>query len=341
MFSTDWDSIVRPIGFPPVERADRLVAGRNSRVHRLEGGSRRVVVKQYFLEGTAPSPRQRREYQGLRFLWDSGVRAIPEPLWNDFAQGALVLSFIEGTPATTTSISQTDIDAATDLLLTLRETARRPGAHDLDDATDAAFRLEDLSKGIERRIDRLVRQGRAPQSLEASLRELAEGTLPAALAKASHDAEVLLGEQPLAVEARTLSPSDFGFHNAIRTKAGLLAFVDFEHFGWDDPAKTIADFVIHPGMNLAANLRVAFATGMLERFSGFDSGLADRTRLLGPLYAVKWATILLNEFVPAAAARRSFASADTSGDDLRLVRQIDKARQMLVHADDFHALTGL
>ena len=341
MFSTDWDSIVGPIGFPRVERVDRLVAGRNSRVHRLEGGNRRVVVKQYFLEGPEPSPRQRREYRGLRFLWESGVRAIPEPLWNDFEQGALVLSFIEGLPVATTSISLTDIDAATDFLVTLRETAHRPSVRDLDDATDAAFRLEDLTMGIDKRIDRLVREGQAPETLEASLRDLVERALPAAFTAASHRAKALLGDRTLGVEARTLSPSDFGFHNAIRTKAGLLAFVDFEHFGWDDPAKTIADFVLHPGMDITANLRAAFAKGMLERFSGFDPGLAERTRLLGPLYAVKWATILLNEFVPAAAARRSFASADTSGDESRLVGQIDKARRMLAHADDFQALAGL
>jgi len=340
MFSTDWDTIVRPIGFPPVEQVDRLVAGRNSRVHRLQAGDRWVVVKQYYLEGAGPSVRQRREYNGLRFLWDSGVRAIPEPLWNDFEQGTLVLSFIEGTPAAATSISSADIDAATEFLATLRETARRSVARDLDDATDAAFRLGDLAEGIEERIDRLLREGQAPASLEGSLRDLLEGALPPTFAKASRHAEALLGGQTLAVEARTLSPSDFGFHNAIRTKSGL-SFVDFEHFGWDDPAKTIADFVLHPGMDIALDLRAAFAKGVLDRFSTADPGLAERTRLLGPVYAVKWATILLNEFLPAAAARRSFAGADTSGDESRLVTQIDKARQMLVHADDFQALAGL
>ena len=50
--------------------------------------------------------------------------------------------------------------------------------------------------------------------------------------------------------ARTLSPSDFGFHNTLRRPDGELAFLDFEYFGWDDPAKTITDFLLHPGMQL-------------------------------------------------------------------------------------------
>lgn len=340
MFSTDWDTIVRPIGFPPVERVDRLVTGRNSRVHRLEAADRCVVVKQYFREATAPSPRQRREYDGLRFLWDSGVRNIPEPLANNFEQGTLVLSFIEGTPAATTTISSTDIASVTEFLVTLRATTQRPTARSLDDATDAAFRLEDLTAGINARIDTLAREGKAPKSLRESLRYLLDSALPTTFAKVLHPAETILRDRTLAAEARTLSPSDLGFHNALRTKAGL-SFVDFEHFGWDDPAKTISDFVLHPGMDVAPGLRAAFARDVVDRFSGADPSLAERTHVLGPIYAVKWATILLNEFLPAAAARRNFAGADTSGDESRLGAQLDKARQMLVQAEGFQALAGL
>jgi hypothetical protein len=64
----------------------------------------------------------------------------------------------------------------------------------------------------------------------------------------------------LAADRRTLSPSDFGLHNAIRRPDGSLAFVDFEYFGWDDPAKTLVDFVLHPGMLVSSNLAREFVT---------------------------------------------------------------------------------
>jgi thiamine kinase-like enzyme len=147
--------------------------------------------------------------------------------------------------------------------------------------------------------------------------------------------------EPIPREARTLSPSDFGFHNAVRTREGGLSFVDFEHFGWDDPAKTIADFVLHPGMDSSRELRKAFTEDLLQRFSPSDSALSERTLSLGPLHAVKWATILLNEFLPHSAARRSFAASDTRGDQARLFRQIDKARQMLAYASCFGERAGL
>ena len=39
-----------------------------------------------------------------------------------------------------------------------------------------------------------------------------------------------------------ISPSDFGFHNVLRRPGGHLVFLDFEHAGWDDPAKLFGDF---------------------------------------------------------------------------------------------------
>jgi len=54
----------------------------------------------------------------------------------------------------------------------------------------------------------------------------------------------------------------------------------------------------------------------------------DRMRLLMPLYRVKWCCILLNEFLPAGAARRRFAGVDDSP-EVRQTRQLAKARAML------------
>ena len=55
-------------------------------------------------------------------------------------------------------------------------------------------------------------------------------------------------ETELAPQHRCLSPSDFGFHNALlRGRPGVpgardWVFLDFEYFGWDDPAKTVPIF---------------------------------------------------------------------------------------------------
>ncbi|MFX9699951.1 hypothetical protein ABTP10_19680, partial [Acinetobacter baumannii] len=66
--------------------------------------------------------------------------------------------------------------------------------------------------------------------------------------------------------ARCLSPSDFGFHNAVQRPEGQIVFVDFEYFGWDDPVKLTCDFMLHPGMDLPDDLAQRFRRGMARLF---------------------------------------------------------------------------
>jgi hypothetical protein len=124
--------------------------------------------------------------------------------------------------------------------------------------------------------------------------------------------------EPIAAAARTLSPSDFGFHNAIRRPGGELAFVDFEYFGWDDPAKTIADYLLHPGMALADELKRRFADQAKAVFADVPE-LAVRVRLVYPWFGLKWALILMNDFLPD---RFSQSDAD------RRLTQLAKAQAM-------------
>ena len=37
-----------------------------------------------------------------------------------------------------------------------------------------------------------------------------------------------------------------GFHNAVVQCNSKVKFIDFEYAGWDDPAKTAADFIFQP-----------------------------------------------------------------------------------------------
>ena len=101
---------------------------------------------------------------------------------------------------------------------------------------------------------------------------------------------------------RCLSPSDFGFHNALRQHDGSLRFLDFEYAGWDDPAKTMIDFCNQPDGLLPRALADMFRKRTIGTAA---NDLAARIRLLEPLYQLKWACICLNNFLPG----RSFAGA--------------------------------
>ena len=126
---------------------------------------------------------------------------------------------------------------------------------------------------------------------------------------------------------RTLSPSDFGFHNARRREDGSLVFLDFEYFGWDDPAKLTADILMHPGMALSAEEDEQFRRGLADVYRE-DEIYGARLSALWPLFGLRWCLILLNEFLPERWFRRAYADG---GRDLETaqVQQLDKSAAML------------
>jgi len=103
-------------------------------------------------------------------------------------------------------------------------------------------------------------------------------------------------DKALSIGKQTLSPSDFGFHNCVKGNDGSLIFLDFDYFGRDDPVKLTADFIWHPAMNLSAELKEKWQEAMLVLFS-HDNQFGSRLKAAMPLYGLRWAMIVLNEFL--------------------------------------------
>ena len=134
-------------------------------------------------------------------------------------------------------------------------------------------------------------------------------------------------ERPLEPRERVLSPSDFGFHNALAGPDGRLRFIDFEYAGWDDPAKLIGDFFCQPQTPAPPQYWEFFVGGLIAGLK-LEGGLARRARLLLPAFQIKWCCIMLNEFGAGDKARRDFAKGAASAED-RKAAQLQKARQAL------------
>ena len=124
---------------------------------------------------------------------------------------------------------------------------------------------------------------------------------------------------------QTLSPSDFGFHNALQKKDGTLCFFDFEYFGRDDPVKLIADFIWHPGMNLSIAHKTLWLREMFSLFDK-DPNLVERFITTWPLFGLRWALILLNEFGREGWRKRIDARHRA------LVREADQRKKQLEKA---------
>jgi len=132
----------------------------------------------------------------------------------------------------------------------------------------------------------------------------------------------------IGLQERTLSPSDVGFHNALKNSDGRIIFLDFEYFGWDDPAKMISDFLLHPAMAFGEDLKKRFASGIFRAFQ-LNANLLRRLEIVYPLFGFKWCLIFLNEFIPGELKRRNFSRGNWNAKADLQREQLAKASQML------------
>ena len=107
-----------------------------------------------------------------------------------------------------------------------------------------------------------------------------------------------------------LSPSDFGFHNALAGHDGKLTFLDFEYAGRDDPAKLASDFFCQPEVPVPLELSSRhFVRRLGDGLEPRRSRAGRAVEILLDAYRIKWTCIILNDFLPLGAARRAFADA--------------------------------
>jgi len=94
-------------------------------------------------------------------------------------------------------------------------------------------------------------------------------------------------DDALDASTRCVSPSDFGFHNALRTPSGVK-FLDFEFAGWDDPTKLVADFYLQPRVPVRPRKEI-----LSDAMPSSTKGLAARYSVLFPILELKWRCIIL------------------------------------------------
>jgi hypothetical protein len=210
---------------------------------------------------------------------------------------------------------------------------RHPLAQKIQPAADACFSISDHVALVERRVKRLVAASETI-AYEEFTDFVQHALFPhvtkliSEIRNAFHSSLDLV----LSQEHRILSPSDFGFHNAIQSADGKLWFFDFEYAGWDDPAKLLCDFFCQPQIPVPLAHSREFVRA-LEKSVG-ETSIGQRFNCLLPLHAAKWSCILLNEFLPGQANRRLFAGINLPVSEMRRV-QLEKARCMLALSESF------
>jgi hypothetical protein len=312
----------------PVSALERVGQGRNSRVYRVSCRSGDYAAKFYFQKTADGRDRLRAEYGALQFLWDAGVRCIARPVRADPERQIALYEFVNGAAIEIQSVSGGDLNQLIGFAATLRRIADSEASQAAGAAAEAFFSIRGVVANIEARIHRLEALEITSSGYDALRRFLRVAFVPI-FSDACRRAQSMGGSDPeLEHRYRTLSPSDFGFHNALRMSDGSLVFLDFEYFGWDDPVKMLSDLLLHPMMALSAEQRSRLARGLDEIFRT-DPGWKRRVEALYPLFGLKWCMIMLNEFLPTHIARNRFTERDSAQIEVVQARQLRAAAAML------------
>ncbi|MBU1042618.1 MAG: aminoglycoside phosphotransferase family protein [Proteobacteria bacterium] len=296
-------------------RLEPMRGGRNNRVFLLHARGARAVLKAYFRHPDDPRDRMGAEAAFLNHAASQNLECVPRLLAVDRPAGLSLLSFVEGRRLEPGEIGRPQVDAALEFFLLLNQ-----GSPDLPEASESCFSLQQHLACVERRIARLVLAAANGSLRPDAAAFVAEELGPAwsmLLEEILGSAPRILGahwDAPLAPELRRVSPSDFGFHNALLRPDGTLVFLDFEYAGLDDPAKMSCDFFCQPEVPVPLSL-LPLVLERLALASPLDAGLGARVGMLLPAYKLKWCCIMLNEFLPLGAARRNFAA--TQSDEAR------------------------
>jgi hypothetical protein len=292
--------------------------GANSHVMRVTTPSRTLALKCYPHRPGDPRDRLDVEWRALRFLRGIGLEAVPEALGRDDANRLMLMEWIEGQLVDTHGPA--DIDAAVRFIAHIFQASTTAQTVGFTLASEACLSVAEINRQIETRLAAL-----APHPM---LQVFLDNTFLPALATARSRVASEPGDgRDLLVSLRRLIPADFGFHNALRQPNGQLRFMDFDYFGWDDPVKMAADFVLHPAMSLGtADKR--FLVAQLAAAVPKDTAFRDRLVARMPLYALRWALILLNPFRVDRVDRMDVSAQYAPGYSERLQSQIEKAERL-------------
>ena len=307
-----------PIGVAPLE------GGRNNRVFRVDfADAPTAVLKWYHSDPRDPRDRLKAEWEFLAHVSELGIRVVPRPLAASREYRAALYSFVPGTRVA--AVTEPLNAQAADFVIAIN---RAPDAElSLEPASEVCFSIADHIEAVQRRIDRL-KMVDGPGAEE--VRTFVEGRLTPVWEAVRGGVEVAAAAACMPLETpvgtTVVSPSDFGFHNALVDADGHATFIDFEYAGVDDPAKLICDYFCQHERPVPTACRPAFVAALAAGLRLDDLDLW-RARILLPVYRVKWVCIMRNEYSGLGARRRGFA--EYGADQRCNMEQLRKAQAYL------------
>lgn len=279
----------------------RLQGGINNRVYRCgEAGRYQLVIKGYAPLESGARDRMQAEVDFLRYAEQVAPGFTPELIHVDPERRCVVLehlegqAFPEGVPP-----PQEAVTAAVEFFHLLNNNHSIARQFIQLGAAEGFLRLSEHLDNIQHRLC-----GMQSEHLPAKNKGTAErliACLHIEFKRLSEKTKTMITNgainDKIQANALCVSPSDFGFHNAILSSTGTK-FFDFEFSGWDDLAKTILDFTLQPRIPLIEKSSPLRESLVIDAFPNLE----QRIEILRPILRLKWVCIILSVLNPSRLA---------------------------------------
>jgi len=279
--------------------------GRNNQVLAVTDGSgKKVVLKRYFHHAGDRRNRLDHEVKFLQFANKAARVCVPTLLSYCAESRVSLIEWVEGREFTS-SPTKDDVAMAAQFVNQLNRHRHTFEADALPLAADACLCWDDHLSLLDSRLKRLS-QVEEPMVRDFVFNHL----LPVGGRLLEWGRQAAPGPVDVPVPDRFVSPSDFGYHNALRTPDGSVTFLDFEYAGWDSGGKLLADFFSQPRFPVDPEFHAEFAETVLATCSSATAEAVWREMPgLLAIHALKWCCILLNDFLPVDCERRAFSGS--------------------------------
>ena len=276
-----------------ISKVKRVEGQRNSQIYKIIYKSGLVgALKKYPDEIIDKRERLKREYLGLKLMKRDGFNYVSKILYADPNLNIIILKWINGEKPI--KISNFDLKESTDFLKEIHQISKNKTENFPYNAVESCKSLKDIMDQIDYKLLNLLKVKNNSKKFKSFLRFIIKPTYKKLCNKMKSSKLFKFFIKPIAKRNEILSPSDFGFHNSLKTSSKIF-FIDFEYFGKDDPVKLVADFLLHPGMTLTNVQKRVWLKNVSKIFVD-DKNFINRLRFFIPFYAIRWSLIVLNDF---------------------------------------------
>jgi hypothetical protein len=305
----------------------KLKGGINNHVYRCGTERNAYVIKGYQGCPVGTRDRMNSEVEFLAYANEIAPEFVPRLIRVDWQQRCVVLEHLPGESYHDGYIpGESEIEVAYEFAKRLNTDYERAKQLITMRAADGHVRVTEHLKNVSDRMKQMTldhlpaSQRKHAQTLISRLQLQYEETATNAI-KLIGTGEIIdaVNEEKLCI-----SPSDFGFHNAIRSQ-NAIKFIDFEFSGWDDPAKMIVDFFLQPKIPIRPIRPEIFANSV---FSNDTQGILKRCVTLAPILKAKWLCIILAVLNPARINQLMMIHAEIPFADL-IRKRLDLATRVL------------